>query len=242
MLSQLMRAFAVGFLGCVAVLGAGLRPLAAQSEPVPDLEVVSLLVAHDFSADIEQQVYIDLAGASPEVDALIGIKAASAVPQWPGDDKVLGLKHIVGGHCWTTQSTLLLISKYFAIHNELPRTGLDLFPELVTREGYDEFRAMTPTERIVRYHAGINPYTARFYESFTDPAWRPGGLFIDCLRVDDNGDILGAGGLPVSFVEDNEDTPAEVDGAFHYEVYSAKEGVTLFDDYCTFTYEMPVLE
>lgn len=239
---QLLRRTAIAAFVCIAAFATAAQPVVADSDRASDESVAPRLMGYDFAAELDQQVYLDMPGASPEVDAAIGIKAASAVPQWPGDDKVLGLKHIIGGQRWTTQSTLLLISKYFAMHGELPDTGLDLFPELLTLDGYESFLAMTPTERIVRYHAGINPYAARFFESFTAPAWRPGGLFIDYLRVDDNGDILGKGGLPVNFVEDNEDTPAEVDSAFYYEVYSAKEGVTLFDDYCTFTYEMPVLE
>lgn len=186
------------------------------------------LLDYDFTSDLDNQVLVDVRGASDKVDALIGIKAMAAVSRHPKDETILGVKRLATGQLWALFLTKARISIYITKFNKLPECALDLFDDLQGGNAYTTFTALYPTERLVRYGAGVNLATNRFYQDFTDPAWRPGGIYIELL------DPLGDGNFQhgdevVHFGTQTE--PSSAKNGYYIKVFSAAENYVLFDDY-----------
>ena len=190
-----------------------------------------VLLAYDFTNDIDSQVLIDMRRASPRTDRLIGIKALGAVSRHPKDERILGMKLVGNDNWWVLDQTLMKVVTYVARNESLPASAVDLFPELADEEGIAKFNAMYPTQRMVTYGPGVNFATSKFFTDFGDPTWRPGGLYFDILKKNDNCRYVYDGNEMVFGGIENEDVP---DGALYFKVFSAAEGEVLFEDFVTF--------
>jgi len=190
------------------------------------------LLAYDFSQDIETQVFVDFRGASDELDALIGIKALTAETYHPEDELILGVKHVGSEYSWTINETIAHIAGYVAVHKAAPEDALDLQDELVSSSGYNHFFDMYFTQRMTSYGPLVNLATNKFYKDFDSAEWRPGGVYVELLAMDDSGAYMHDGEL-IHLGDDEESLPNEI--ACYYKVFSAKEGCVLFEDYFVVT-------
>lgn len=196
----------------------------------------AILSDYDFGPDIASQVLVNRPGASEDVDSKIGLLAKTANTHHPKDPIILGIKLVghMDNHWWTSEMIHTRIVPYIMEHGSLPEDAIDLFPELTTPEGYAAFVAAYPTQRIVQYGVGINMATERFYRSFSDPAWRPGGIYLEMLSPVGSGQTsqFNFGDRVITF--GTEDEPEYVGCAYHVTYFSAAEGEVLYEDYITF--------
>jgi hypothetical protein len=99
-------------------------------------------------------------------------KQRLGVLKGPGKDGGTGLFLLIG-----------TIRKHFNETGAFPASAVDLYPELLTAQGYNAFAALPTAERMEKYGAGVNPITGYFYGSFEDTSWTPGGIKIE--HIDD---------------------------------------------------------
>jgi hypothetical protein len=83
----------------------------------------------------------------------------------------------------TTQTNLMLgLGRYIREKGVVPISGPDIYPELLTNEGYANFCNLSPQQQIIRYNCIINPITGKFYDSFCNPEWVYGGLNVEMVN------------------------------------------------------------
>jgi len=205
------------------------------TDPIQDTlsaKNTSEVLAYDFSSAWESQVLIDYRGASQRTDNLIGVKALAAETYHPDDEELMGIKIIGSDIWWITDTLLTKIASHLTVDNALPANAAELFPELGTPEGFAEFNALYPTQQLAQYGMAVNFATKRFYNDFTDPDWRHGGIYIQMLPRNSSGQFVHDDQL-IRFGEPgNEES---VDGACYFKVFSAAEGEVLYDDYFTYS-------
>jgi len=192
---------------------------------------LSSLLNYDFSSDSAGQILIDRRGASQQVDAIIGVKALTARSQHRKDEDILGVKMVGDLFSWTLNDTLALIARYIAVNGEVPKSGVDLFVALNTPGSYDAFTTLMPTQRMVKYGPAINMATNMFYQTFSNPEWHPGGIYVEILEPLGESVFLH-GSEKVHF--GSAANPENTDGALYVKVFSAAEEQVLFEDYVTF--------
>jgi hypothetical protein len=220
----------------------------SAASAIPDTEIANgdqkelsavyhaLLSDYDFSSDIDSQLLVNRPGASEDVDRKIGLLASTASTHHPEDAIILGIKLVghMDNYWWTGEMIHMKIVPYVMEHGSLPDNAIDLFPELITPEGYASFMEAYPTQRIIGYGVGINMATERFYQSFADPTWRPGGIYLEMLEPVGSGQAnqFRYGDRVVTF--GTEDEPECAGCAYHVTYFSAAEGEVLYKDFITF--------
>jgi hypothetical protein len=70
------------------------------------------------------------------------------------------------------------VARFYRANGKLPANGVELFPELLTQQGYDAFMAMSSRDRFEKYYSGVNFATGRFHAGFDYNTWTPGGIGI----------------------------------------------------------------
>jgi hypothetical protein len=193
------------------------------------------LLGVDFSDQIATLSYLKR-DSSDDIEHLVGSVAANVPLKYSEDERILGAyKAADGNRYYMVSDVEMPLAKYMLSHNDTPATGIDLFPELLTQDGLNEFFAMEPEVRFRRYSSGINLYTGRFFRSFgQDPPLDLGGVFIERLVMQDGKYIQD--GHPTQLVE-RDGSPVPVEGTFKISFYGHREGEMLFSDTCSFTYE-----
>ena len=198
---------------------------------------IDSLLDYDFTEDVGGQLLIDWRHASERVDSIIGIKALAAVSKHPKDEDILGIKMVGDLYSWTLDNTVDLITMYIVKNGEVPASGAHLFGELDSPDYFESFSSLYPTQRMMKYGPGVNLATNRFYQTFSDPEWHPGGIYVKILEPLGDSVFQLPNGEKIHF--GTAAAPENVDGAFYYCVFSGAEGHVLFEDYGTFEYCHP---
>lgn len=93
----------------------------------------------------------------------------------------LGLWRFDDGSTTFWQMTFAEVRRYYACNCEIPASGLDLVPDLLTQTGYDEFTNMSRAEQLRKYRDIIDPITGHLYASFIAETWEPGAMYIQVI-------------------------------------------------------------
>jgi hypothetical protein len=153
------------------------------------------LLAMNYSDVIDDCGYITLAEAeqpSNPVYLRVGDFAAG-VKEWQSKNShgvslterewghLLGWNSPDGGHEVTLTNLITVLDGYHMQYGKLPDCGLDLYPELLTADGYQAFLRLTRKEQLLRLCFIINPSTGRIYDSFAHPKWECGAVDVSII-------------------------------------------------------------
>ncbi len=94
---------------------------------------------------------------------------------------ILGVRQLPDGQ-W--DSLVLFISKMNVFYNEydrLPYNGLELCYWIQDSSDVETFHRMDEINKYVSCRFGINPITGKFFRSFDNAKWHPGGVFVEVI-------------------------------------------------------------
>jgi hypothetical protein len=143
-------------------------------------DAAAYLSSVDFSSAINGRTCLDPTSEAAEAIGLDDL-ALTVASLDPADVKYVGVYSLPSGAWHTYHWTITRCLHFQLEHGRLPAGGYEFFPELATPQGLEQFKAMSPSERVIRYSDGIDFATGKFCCRFDDPAWRPGGLYLRVL-------------------------------------------------------------
>jgi hypothetical protein len=98
------------------------------------------------------------------------------------EDKArLGVWQVAPGRIILLDETIGQVCTHFLETNELPGSGVELFPELLGEAGFAAFTKMTKSEAVKKYGSAIDPITGKFYKSFSSSEWSSGSMDIEIV-------------------------------------------------------------
>jgi hypothetical protein len=139
----------------------------------------------------------------------------------PGEERLLyGWVTPDGRHCYS-HDTIIDACAYYRDMGRLPPTAAQLLAYKSRRNPLPDPKNLSPSEVIDHYAEGINPVTGEFYQTYSSPAWSPGGIYIKALSDDEIRKSYpgwtGSNGRPLPSV-------------FAYKLFGEKEGSVLLED------------
>lgn len=127
-------------------------------------------------------------GAGQTLLMMMELKKQKACPDREFTDKenwALAVRKLPNSDYDSLSMFYASLMSYHVAYGGLPNNGVELFPELMEATSLDDFYSMTDIERYVKYRHGINPITGKFYSSFTEEAWTPGGVSVSIITDPD---------------------------------------------------------
>jgi hypothetical protein len=106
-------------------------------------------------------------------------------PLTPGEERLAGAIYIGESSHYLGVTVMMAGGKATLPGGGLPANGAAMYPRLHATDKLEEFLALSPLEQYEQVYAGINPVTGRFFESFDNPQWHPGGLYLYKLTADE---------------------------------------------------------
>lgn len=208
-------------------------------------EIRSALMSYDFAGDLAQcgfSVYDDPATHTLGYDESLARRVREfidngQVPNRPltmREKQRLGRLKLPGkpGHGFAYPQLIIALRQHYLETGEYAESALDLFPELQTQAGYAAFLSMPVAERVRQYGIGINPITGRFYSSFQDQSWTPGGIRL--TYIDDP--VVAQERFPNMRIPLDPTKPMDgstpLAGAWLIHIYGEEPGTDLFDETC----------
>jgi hypothetical protein len=170
----------------------------------------------------------------PELATNIPSKIYSLVPDQPDTE---GERRLVSR--WVlpdrtqgggVNSLQLKLANHYLQFGELPQTGADLFPELRTSIGQLIITSLGPLDSFKTYHAGVNPITGRFYNTFSAAEWTAGAALVEVWTPAQarasgylafEGELLG-----FEFAETNNNPKLWL----HLKIWGQRPGTVLYDN------------
>jgi hypothetical protein len=148
----------------------------------------------------------------------------------PNEKLRLGLWKLPDGSATFWSAIVTAMYVYHDEFGELPETGVDLFTDLRSPEGYEALLTMSDAEVLNLYSDGIDPMTGRFYSSFSSKQWQPGTMNV--TLVQDEKEI--AENYPELYIPSGSDEESKgikrPDMVWHVIIYGEEEGSILLDD------------
>lgn len=179
----------------IGVISTCLGQDQSQTRGAADVEKLRAeLLARDYSDILDARGYIslfDAKNASGEMEYLKHLvnmfehRKGCNINDRPLTDReygaFIGWNYLPGEAAFSLHN-IQYVLEYCRTHGSLPNTALDLYPELLTVEGYTEFINLGAREQVRRSRYIINPITGRFYDSFINPQWVYGGIDISYVN------------------------------------------------------------
>jgi len=138
----------------------------------------SALQAIDFSAELDKLNWT-LPG-SELGPATFMHKSDLAGKQLSQGELRLGGFAQTGHQPYELSQLLWQVCRYSQEHaGQFPTSAVDLFPSLLTADGYKRYMAYSPEEQLALSAYAVNPVTGHFFSSFQSRTWSPGGLDIE---------------------------------------------------------------
>jgi hypothetical protein len=149
------------------------------------LDYNNLMLANDFISLDEAKCatgeYEYLKTYAEVAEAREGCNIVDRPISWREYGTLIGWRMPNGEVVITRRSLMLPLDKYIRLNNAVPRSGPDMYPELLTKEGYADFCALSPADQIVHYRCIVNPITGKYYDSFSNPQWVYGGVNVEIV-------------------------------------------------------------
>lgn len=162
------------------------------AEPAPITETPQELLDCDYS-DVMDEFPINAYGAEPLPgqplkDAYytgrtyFDLNLPSGHELTDGERDLLGQRQMPTGRPINLFMLLITLKMLDVKYGRPPAGVAELHPELLDSEGLAEFKALTPAEQFEKYGDAVNPITGKFYTTFSDPEWSPGGIYFQVVE------------------------------------------------------------
>jgi hypothetical protein len=162
------------------------------AEPAPLPETPQTLLDCDFSDVIHEFKVYPYGGAEvpeqPHRGTYYGAQEyyaqslAEGYKPTPKECELLGQRVIRTKLCYSLSDLFISLGMLDRKYGRPPAGVIELHEELATPEGLAAFNALTAAEQYAKYGDAVNPITGKFYTTFSNPQWSPGGIYFEVIE------------------------------------------------------------
>ncbi|MBN2080959.1 hypothetical protein JW859_02005 [bacterium] len=181
---------------------------------------IELLVSMDLSEGISQCDYISPYSEEGELYSSWLPSSILKPELTEGEARLLGMTFTPPDGRRFIAETIGHVSSYYTNNGHLPSHGVELVPWAMTVEGFERICGMDAAEQYHYLYYAVNPVTGKFFESFDDSEWHPGGFFIEPV-VDEE--------LIIERYHSYVASPDQLPSVWHVIIFGEEPGTTLID-------------
>jgi len=194
---------------------------AADGEPGDTLRLKQLRTI-DFSDGITQCDYISPFAEDGELYSAWMPFSILKPELTEGEAQLMGMTFTPPDGRRNIMETVGHVSGFYTNEGRLPSHGVELVPWAMTVEGFEKTNGLAAGEQYHSVYYAVNPITGKFFESFDDSEWHPGGFFIEPV-VDEE--------LIIERYHSYAASPDQLPSVWHVIIFGEEPDTMLIDKY-----------